>query len=67
MAWAGFSNVCPDLPESEGFRLEGDSDAMHAMFFEFTIDRCTDGPGKPKCKSEKEINDFIETFQIQTW
>jgi len=54
--------VCPDIPEGEGFQLEGDNNKMHALYYEFTIDRCTDGPGKPKCKNATVIDEFIETF-----
>ena len=69
-SWDGFSIICPDIPEGEHFKLEGDNNKMHGQYYEFTMDRCTDDPekpNKPKCKKPEEINNFIETFQIQAW
>jgi hypothetical protein len=59
--------VCPDIVDGETFKLEGDENKMHGQYYEFTIDRCTDGKNKPKCKKPEEIKEFIETMTIQTW
>jgi len=43
---------------------------MHALYYEFTIDRCVadpKNPGKAACKTPGQIKTFIESFQVQAW
>jgi len=65
-AWAGFDLICPKFEPGEGFFVEGEPISMISSNFVFNINRCTKGNGHV-CKSDKEIEDFINDIQIDVW
>jgi hypothetical protein len=38
--WNGFTLICPDLKEGQGFRILGNSDSMVTNSYKFQINRC---------------------------
>jgi hypothetical protein len=39
-AWEGFSVICPDIPDGQGFQVSDSENKMRDQYYEFTIERC---------------------------
>ena len=62
-AWSGYHLICPDLPTKQSLYMKGGLfDAVNDVWT-FNIDKCSGD----KCKTKKEIIEFIADVQIDTW
>ena len=68
-AWAGFSLICPDYTNFDGFLLEGEPASMISKNMQFVIQKCNpkNRIGQRPCKSDKEIMNYIRDFQVDSW
>ena len=66
--WAGWSLICPDLKEGDGFVLHGDSASMKTQNWEFKINRCNDTLQKEMkrkpCHPKEEMDEWIKDILV---
>ena len=58
--------MCPDKVNSNGqsLKFNGAKGMMRTSSLTFRVERCTK---ESYCKSEEEINEYIEDINVETW
>jgi hypothetical protein len=67
-SWEGFSIICPNVDDD--IFLLGAEDEIKNTAILFMINRCHPDDvkeGELPCKSPKEIDDFVDKVQVETW
>ena len=68
--WKSFTLACPDIPEEDIIKLEGDPGTMVATSFDFIINRCNSSnpllEGEA-CNDPKVTDEWIKDVQVDAW
>lgn len=65
-SWAGYMIMCPELVNEDGKELtfSGAKGMMRTSSVTFRVEKCRQGS---RCRSEQEINEYIQDISVQTW
>ena len=69
--WDGFTIVCPEIEDGDGFTIKGDLGSMLSKKMNMVVERCNNTArlelGLSECYNKTEIEEYIEDLQVDVW